>query len=515
MTPIPARASAQRAQSKPGRTTRRTASSQTIGTSFATLPAQQARGWQHDSPSYEAASSLSSLSLIISETPTAPPRVPRQTGRLEHLDEIDTVPQPSGKTQAAQQPSGKIQAIQMNFPETTAPPDPVSPRFDELDASRVALILSETTPPVPFSHIDEIDTVPQSDGASSRSLVPVRPESRKAAIDRASWTANSISTSSLTSRFITSRAPRLRRSQRFSPLDRTRWWLLRPGHIEFLLWILGSVLLFGITFLLLLATVLSVMLPGLPIRGNFPTSTVKASADNPATATPAIPSNPRLTMPGRTSLSPGAEFRLQGEGFRPRSRVVFLMDGRLPLLDQSGQAASTQSDASGRFAVNLWLGQGPSWPPGAHEILARETDNGRQVTLSITITSGSTTPIANSPGTQTQSTPAPPIRPTSTPVPAKPTATIHPTPTASPDKKPTPGTTPTVEPTPSPAGATPPAQGQSAGSSSLGNSLNSDGGDSLFARLAHLNPLVWVIGICYTCSMLLLGLAGILRRRRH
>jgi hypothetical protein len=36
-----------------------------------------------------------------------------------------------------------------------------------------------------------------------------------------------------------------------------RWWLVRPGHIEFLLWLFGSILLFGLIFLLLLVTVLS------------------------------------------------------------------------------------------------------------------------------------------------------------------------------------------------------------------------------------------------------------------
>jgi hypothetical protein len=56
---------------------------------------------------------------------------------------------------------------------------------------------------------------------------------------------------------------------------------------------------------------------------------------------------------------------------------------------------------------------------------------------------------------------------------------------------------------------------QGAGSFSLDNALNNAGGNSLFARLAHLNPLIWLMGVCYFTSMLLLGIAGVLRRRRR
>lgn len=65
-----------------------------------------------------------------------------------------------------------------------------------------------------------------------------------------------------------------------------------------------------------------------------------------------------------------------------------------------------------------------------------------------------------------------------------------------------------------PAGTATPAPGSVDGSSSLGNALNNEDNYSLLARLAHLNPLVWLIGVCYFISMLLLGLAGLLRRRR-
>lgn len=44
---------------------------------------------------------------------------------------------------------------------------------------------------------------------------------------------------------------------RLDPLERIRWWLLYPGRIEFLLLVGGTLLLFGITTLLVLVMVLS------------------------------------------------------------------------------------------------------------------------------------------------------------------------------------------------------------------------------------------------------------------
>jgi hypothetical protein len=42
-----------------------------------------------------------------------------------------------------------------------------------------------------------------------------------------------------------------------NPLERVRWWLLYPGRIEFLLLAGGTLLLLGITTMLVLVTALS------------------------------------------------------------------------------------------------------------------------------------------------------------------------------------------------------------------------------------------------------------------
>jgi len=499
ITPIPARASARRSR---GASVHSVSSSSRSTPFFAPSSAEQAEGRRHESSNYEAVSSLSSLSLIISETPTAPPRtttrLPRQTRHLEHIDEIDTVPQkPGARTSEA---------------DAAVAPGSLSLRFDDLGVPERALVPSGATLPASLTNIDEIDTVPEAGQDAARALQLVSAEKKAVPVDATSWTVGPRSTTSLAARFIASRAPARRRNRRrFSPLDRTRWWLLRPGHIEFLLWLSGSLLLFGITFLLLLSLVLSIMLPGLQAGGNFPrpAPTVASGA-----ATPAVTAGLRLQLAGPTTLAAGAELHVQGQGFRPLSRITFWLDGRWPLLDQHGQPASVQADASGRFTVSLWLGQGANWSAGPHQILAREMDNGKQAAVSITIKPDSTTPVSNNAGprstpvapvqpTQTRPTPtATPASPTATPVQSTPTAGI--TPTASPSGTRTPGT-----PTPTSTG------GKAVNSTSLGNDLNTKGGDSLFARLLHLNPLIWFIGICYLLSMLLMGLAGVLRRRHR
>jgi hypothetical protein len=430
-------------------------------------------------------------------------RLPRQTKRLEHIDEIDTVPQKPGTRET-----------EADAADAPVPPGSLSLRFDDLDMPERALIPSAAISPASLSNIDEIDTVPEAGQGASRALQLSSPEKKAVPVDAASWTVSPRSTTSLAARFIASRAPvRRRRRRRFSPLDRTRWWLLRPGHIEFLLWLIGSILLFGITFLLLLAIVLSVMLPGTQAGGNFPRPNSTASS---GAATPAVTAGLRLQLAGSTTLASGAELRLQGQGFRPLSRITFWLDGRWPLLDPHGRPASVQADANGRFTVNLWLGQGANWSAGSHQILAREMDNGQQVAVSITIAPASATSGSNNPGPR--STPVPSVQPTAvrptptatpaspTPTPVQSTPTAGITPTASPSGTRTPGT---------PTGSPTSTSGKAINSTSLGNDLNSNGGDSLLARLLHLNPLIWFIGICYLLSMLLMGLAGVLRRRHR
>lgn len=481
ITPIPPRASAWLAQSSPGGQFRRAHAPKLDRPSRDPKAQARSASWQHNSPRYEAASSLSSLSLIIAETPTAPPRTARrtshETGELQHIDEIDTLPPAPGKHSAIPTPGSQVVtsgSLALSRDKSVLPD--------------TALLVTGNAHPDSLHHIDEIDTLPERSKAPSRATVP----SRKAPVSAASWTARLASAAD-------SQPGKNHYVQDFHLLDRLRWWFLRPGHIEFLLWLAGLILLFSITFLLLLATVFSATLPGRQTSGNLPSS---ATSNVSATATtPPVSSSPHLTLPGKTLLAPGAQLQLQGQGFWPGSTVTFLLDSRWPLLDQSQQAAWTRADASGRFSVTLWLGQGPGWSPGPHQIFAHDMNSDHQATVSVTILQPTPTPVASNPGAY----PTPPARPTAPPMQATPTQGITPSPAPSP--------TPTASPT-TPAATATTTQGQGASPSNLGNEVNSNEGNTPLAHLAHLNPLIWLIATCYLLSMLLLGIAVILHRRR-
>lgn len=498
ITPIPARASAQRVnQYLPG-------NAPSTGLPSST----EATGWRHHSASYEAASSLSSLSLIISETPTTPPRTTRRlsppVGSSPHIDEIDTLPPPI---------SARVQPVPSASSDAFDPPGSVSLKLDDLGVSQSVVVVPWPTALDSSVAIDEIDTIPERNGNSSRALVPVHQESRSLAVDAASWASSSPAVISEADRFISerSRGRRRRRKSKFHLLDRLRWWLLRPGHMEFLLWLSGSILLFGITFLLLLATVLSMALPGTQNWGNLPSSTVAGTTTVAANSvSPDV--HMRLVLSGSSRLLPGSEFQLRGQGFLSRCQVTFLLDGHWPLLDQEGHAISVLTDAKGDFTINLWLGSGSAWSVGVHQVLASEVGTNHQTSTTITIASDpavSSTQIVSNPAPQP--TPVRPVVPTPTPVPPAPTVGSAPTPT--------PGVTPTIGPSPT-AATTPTAPvlkatpTKGSGAPGLGNSLNNNDSDTLFGRLAHLNPLVWLILACYLLSMVFLGLAGLLRRRR-
>lgn len=336
-TPIPARASARQAQYSPDKKSGQRAKPGPATSAPEASPTQR-RGWHYDSPAYTAASSLSTLSLIIAESPTSPPR---QTRRLEHIDEIDTLPSPLSTPTLPTRTAAELEPV------------PIRSEKGSVD-------------------IDEIDTLPEPLARSIEVPRTAHAANSEAIAKERSWTtAVQRPADSLSSHLLKSGYPR-----GFTLLDRARWWLLYPGRIEFLLWLVGSVLLFALTFLLLLATVLSLLLPALPGRGNFPTS---SSSDSTHVSS--------SQEPGDSSLTP----------------------------------------------TPMRLTPMPATP----------------------------SPSASTPGRM------------ATPIPEKSTA-----------------------------------------ASPLGNALNNDPGNSPLTHLGKLNPLVWVIACCYFLSLLLLSIAGFLRRRR-
>lgn len=429
------------------------------------------------------------LSLIMPETPTLPqPPVPNRaaTRRLPRVDEIDTVP-----------------------PQALAARD-----------------------------IDQIDTLPPGHGQGQRALI-IAPRNAPAETGPRSWTAGAASGSPSAQLIMrSSRRKRAQRVETFNPLDRTRWWLLRPGRIEFILWLGGTLLLIGVTCLLLLVSALSFqwIMPFAPVN-QFATS---ANGNNTQRHS-VLPTGtgPSLILVDASSLVPGQSFQLRGQGFKPSLMVAFYFDGRFPLLNQSLQAAWVRTDARGTFASRLLLGKGPMWMPGEHIIAVRDASGTPLTVIQIRLAPNSNGVVASSspepnstPGGGHTGTPTP-TGPQSTPVghppvtvtPTLPPVTPTPAPTqATPTVTPTVATSPTVTPTvkTSPTPVTTPADGTltpgaspTAANTGLGNALNDSGVPPAAARLASVSPLVWIMVACYLLSMASLGAAGIIYRRHR
>lgn len=394
--------------------------------------------------------------------------------------------------------------------------------------------------------IDEITTVPpqsrETSISTSRSIIPVHAQLEMTTIHRpdqvstqielsrdinsSSWTSGR-ATSSSQARLISSRKRRKSSHLAVSlnPIDRLRWWLLRPGRIEFVLWLGGTILLVAVTCVLLFITAFSFewITPG--SVNSATTNTSAATTGSGQQSTTVATSKLVLTLIDKGPILPGQSIDLRGQGFSPLGHIRFLFDGTLQLFDQNGQSL-TQANAHGVFVTTLVLDNNLPWHSGSHFINAQDITSKRTAKLSITL---SPSPIGKStPNTPVPSYPpnvTPPVltpipivpggQPTpvgQTPVPVTPTP-VTPTPTVGTTPIPTP-TTPTVVPS---VGTTPGVTTtvSTATGSGLGNALDNTGDAYLSKQLTHLNPWVWLMIGCYCLSMMLLGIAGVLHKRNQ
>ncbi len=443
--------------------------------------------WQYESPDFEAAGSLPMLSMFMAEAPTQPqPPVPNPatTRRLPNVDEIDTIP----------------------------------PRA--VVASNAGWVG---------------DMRPAVHGREQRALVIAPPRAPVETGSR-SWTAG-LASGSPSAQLIARSGGRKRLPSvhPFQPLDSARWWLLRPGRIEFILWLGGTLLLIGVTCLLLLFSALSFQwfvpsAPASPLASS-------ANGDN-AHQHSLIPdgNSPTFALVGTNSITQGQSFHLNGQGFKPSLMIAFYFDGKVPLLNQHHQQAWVHTDARGAFLTTLWLGTSPRWASGQHIIAIRDNSGTpvTAITIQLVSSSSNTGTIASSssasgstPGAINQGT-ATPIGPQGSPV-SRPPVTATPTntpilsptpatPTVTPTVKPSPTITPTpkTSPTPvsSPAGGTPTAGVSPTANTALGNALN-DSGAPPTTRLVSVSPLIWVMVACYLLSMFCLGAAGVMYKRHR
>ncbi|HEX9134857.1 MAG TPA: hypothetical protein VF844_21435, partial [Ktedonobacteraceae bacterium] len=442
--------------------------------------------WEYESSNFQAASSLPTLSLLISEAPTEPELTShaKTTRRLSRIDEIDTTPPPDEAGSSASSRALVPLASQL---EVTASGWP-----------------GETTIHVRSSHEN----------------------------NPSSWTAGEGSQSPY-ARLISSRSKRKKPQAAISlnPIDRVRWWLLRPGRIEFVLWLGGTILLVGVTCLLLLVTAFSFewLTPGFISASS--TNMAGNATGSQQQATVAASGEMNVTRTDTGPLLPGQPIHLHGQGFSPHGHISFLFDGTQPLLDQNGKSNSTQADARGVFSTTLRLNDNLPWQLGAHFIEVQDLTTKRKAILEVILVQGPmgkgapSTPVPSHPPVITP-TPIPggqpsPVPVGQTPVPVTPTPhpgtpTVTPTAGTTPTVTPTAGTTPTVTPTvKSTLGLTPTASPTSSGASGLGYALDHRGDLSVAKQFTHLSPWVWLMMACYSLSMVLLGLAGVLHKRRR
>ncbi len=454
--------------------------------------------WQYESPNFQIASTLSSLSLLATEAPTQPqpPMSPRQTRRLPNIDEIDTVP-------------------------PNSPTSPTAPRV----AAPLALPAPQHMLPAPVQKSTRQAVIP----AGQATLVEQQ--------DGESWTAGAASNSSYAQLIATSPARDWRKQLAFNPLDRLRWWLLRPGRIEFMFWLSGTLLLILVTGALLFMLAFSFQGTGGVAGGEGgPAKTAQSSGTTTAQAQRhGTLSSLQVAFTTRDPYYPGGNVGVRGQGFSHNNKVSFTLDGSYSIQGKDGKTAIARTDAKGSFSETLWLGVGSGWSVGHHAIVVLDMATGRSYNLSIKLvptpingTSASpTVPAAvSTPGVirtalPAAPTPTVPVSPgNKTPVPVSPTPAPTHTPTATPTagKTPTPTSTTTPQPTaattpPATPGTTPTASSH-ANNTSFDNALDQSGEPPIGTPLSAASPLIWIMAACYTLSMILLGVAGILYKQR-
>ena len=504
-TPIPQRASAQPSHATPGsivnqhrnlndatsqhirqQKSKHEQTSRMVSGSSALQPIQKNSSvWEYETPDSRTSVSLPPHAFLISEVPTKPELAAqaRVTQRLHNIDEITTVP-----------PQNRVTSI----------------------SNSRSLIPVEVQRDLTTSHRSD-QNITQYELSQDAALT--------------SWTAGVASKSSQ-AQLISSRSKRKSPHTAFplNPIDRLRWWLLRPGRIEFVLWLGGTILLVAVTCVLLFVTAFSFewITPGFVNLATPNTSVTSTGSEQQSTTV--TTSKLVLSLIDKGPILPGQSIDLRGQGFSPLGHIKFLFDGTQQLFDQNGQSL-TQANAQGVFVTTLVLDNNLPWHSGPHFINVQDITSKRIAKLAITlspppigkgtsntpvpsyppgVTPPAITPIPIVPGGQPTPVGQTPVPVTPTPHPVTPTPTVGTTPIATPTLGISPTAVPSVGTTP---GVT--TTVSTAASSGLGNALDSTGDVYLSKQLSHFSPWVWLMIACYCLSMTLLGIAGVLHKRNQ
>lgn len=453
--------------------------------------------WEYESQDFQAGSSLSSLSLV--DTSTLPNTQSRKSPREVDIDEVATLPSPLSPRKPVVVESAHV-------------PQQHVVTIDEID----------TIPPLSASHTIDVNTldtlppraerpVPMNALVVAPRRMPAQPAARMSrAASSPSWTAGGAAQSPFARRIVERKGGKgfawngsagssYGRSPFRHPLDRLRWWLLRPKHIEYVLWIGGAFLLMLITAALVLAAAINLFwaMPGQP----FTTQQIQTTGAPASGSTSQQGSaTPLLTLNANEPLVAGQPLRLSGRGFTPNATIILTHD-----MGQPCQPPSVQANGQGAFTVTL---DDSTWGAGLHRLFAQDSLSHRTLPITITLAAG---PIGkHTTATPGAGTPTPggvqstPVYTSPTPIPTvKPTVTSTPSPVPT-QTTPTPGITPTVSPATT---ATPGASSPSTAALDLaGQHVSIVPGGSWLWLLAMLGG---------STALLMLAVAGLLVSRRR
>jgi hypothetical protein len=311
--------------------------------------------WQYTSPHYEAESSLSSLSLVASDAVTR-----ARSTRARAIEEIDTQP----------------------------PRKPMRPA--ERDEATATVIM----PGVPAQ--------------------PVAPRRQQ---EPASWTAGRGANSLYARRIVEPERKRGYARSRPRPFESLRWWLLFPGRIEFLLCVMGALLLIALSVLLLPLTFFSLITPGMG-QGSAMNRQGSPTADTTVTSFCVVtqqgrsacdavrvtsPTGLEITLLNTDQVQNGAPLQLRGRGFTALSQVSFTCDTHWQC-----RPALLRVDAHGMFFANLMPEGESDWVPGWHQIVVQDMVTKYAISLPFTL-------LTAAPAVVGSPTALPSVSPTDTP----------------------------------------------------------------------------------------------------
>lgn len=518
-TPIPARASAHPTR-KQGKA-RYSIPQQSDVTRIPTTPPTSPL-WQDEAQDFVAESSVDALSLsfsrhkaiAIDKLDTIPPP------RSPTLDELDTVPQLSPALDELDTLPPQLSPTLDR--QNTVPPQ-LSPALDELitqppqkkktPAARKDTVLFESRhSPMTMAAPATVEGVLQKDGSEGVSWTTAQ--------GKDSWLAQRVASKKRDGK-------KNRKSSRsFNPVDSLRWWLLYPGRIEFLLWLNGAIVLVTITFLLLFATTLSMgwlNIGSATSNNTHGTLNTAGSVHKPAPAqTPCTVTNAQkpqcrsttvsssglqLMLVDNNTLFASTPIYLHGRGFSTGGTVALTYDAQLPC-----RPNITQTNAQGTFSTSLLFGVDVK--AGRHKIVALDMASSHSVNVMVDIAAtqaGGTGSLPyGQPGSGVTTGQGGAPKPGGqTPVPVVPTSAVAPT--SVPTQVPTP--TASVSPSPTVGTTTTPTTGkkQTDPYLALRSTLYNESADGHFS----ITPWLWVAIIGYMLSMTMLGLAGLLYRRKR